>query len=126
MEKDRLGIYVMLIVLATTFALISAFGSLSSFAGWGGGVAFLIFASFGAYLYTSRNQAQLYYKMLAISEVLGVLGVILNVFWPFGSALYNFTVSNDIVASLSGLMGISLFLILYWIGIRNTKHRDMY
>ena len=55
----------------------------------------------------------------------GVIGLFINIPFPYGSITYNFAISNTFIGVLAAGIYIFAFLVLMFFGHYNTKHTDM-
>ena len=120
--RKEIGIAAVGIAGAIGILIIEGFvGTLTPLGGWGAAIASLFFFGLFIFAYTEIPQRQKYSRTMGIGLIGMVVGLIVNMFWPFGSMVYNFMVSPNVVALIYGWLAVVFFLVIAYYGLIDTK-----
>jgi hypothetical protein len=124
-KGERNGIIGAVVVGLIFLAFIGLMGSVSRYFGWGGAIAAFAMYSAGVFFYTRQNIRQRHDYAIGVGIIGGVVGIFINVPFPYGSITYNFAISNTFIGVLAAGIYVFAFLVLMFFGHYNTKHTDM-
>ena len=120
-RKER-GIALVGVAGSLGILIIEGFvGTITPLGGWGAAIASLFFFGLFIFAYTEVPQRQKYSTTMGIGLVGMVVGFVLNMFWPFGSIVFNFMVSRNIMALIYGWLAVLFFVAIAYYGLINTK-----
>lgn len=120
-RKER-GVALVGVAGALGILVIEGFvGSITPLGGWGAAIASLFFFGLLIFAYTEVPERQKYSRTMGVGLIGMVVGFILNMFWPFGTIVFNFMDSRNIMALIYGWLAVIFFIAIAYYGLINTK-----
>lgn len=120
--RREMGVALVGIAGALGILVIEGFvGSITPLGGWGSAIASLFFFGLFIFAYTEIPERQRYSRTMGVGLIGMVLGFVLNMFWPFGTIVFNFMTSPNVVALIYGWLAVIFFIVIAYYGLIDTK-----
>lgn len=125
--RKEMGVTIAGLAGVVGILLIEGFlGNLTPLGGWGAAIGSLFFFGLFTYAFTEVPQRQKYTRTMGIGLIGMVVGLIVNMFWPFASIVYNFMTSGNVIAMIYGWLAVLFFTAMAYYGLIDTNRYKLH